>query len=182
MPYKCIEERKAYAKESYAFYKSRKICVRCHKDVALDGLVLCLSCAEYRSEKSKERRIREKAIDIDAYRLSRNEAARKLRQARKENGVCARCGQRPPQKGRVSCVDCLLKDRWKRSGILRAERPSYGSCYVCNTPLHEEHMVCKACHGRNLENLRKARESPNAEPHRKEYGKFGNLIFQGADK
>lgn len=130
-------------KADYDFYKSLGICVRCHKENAEPGRVMCYECQDKESEinrRSRERNLeREKTRDLDKYyRL-------------KVEGICTYCKRRPADPGKTKCNACLAKIRnrrnAKREDIERSERPSYGICYICGkNPLYKNFKVCESCY------------------------------------
>ena len=97
-------------RDVYQYYKGLGLCVRCHKDYAMIGSVVCPECAEKRAAYCKSRR---KAMPFADYHKLMKEiaaAAKKRRQRRRNVGIC-RCGKRPVEKGRASCYECLIKER-----------------------------------------------------------------------
>jgi hypothetical protein len=74
--------------------KKRGSCIKCGK-MALMGITLCIDC--------RQKRIDYKRKDKRNYReMSRQRRARYAAQ-----GLCRRCGKRPPATGKTSCEPCF---------------------------------------------------------------------------
>lgn len=98
------------------------------------------------------------------------EYLKKLRQERKDWGLCVECGKKPPFEGRVRCEDCLCRDllahhntkdsdtRKENRKKQRAERKAAGLCTVCGKPAYQEHTRCYECYIRNKRASDKYRE------------------------
>lgn len=130
-------------KADYDFYKSIRICVRCHKRAAEPNKVMCLECAD--NEKIHDRAKRQRNIsymkknDLDKYYLL------------KQQGICTYCKHEKAVSGKTKCAKCLAKIRTKRQSkrndIDRSERCSYGICYICGkNPILPGKGVCKECY------------------------------------
>lgn len=133
-------------KDEYAFYKSIGICVRCHKRKAEPNKVMCMECADKDAEYTKRRR------EMDLAHIKAREAEKY--QELKESGICVRCKRRAATPGYVDCPSCRGKVRRKRylerQDIERSERPSYGLCYICGSPVVEGKKVCESCYEKRL--------------------------------
>ena len=86
---------KEYVSDPYRWYKSKGYCVRCKLKKAANGLVLCDAC-------------RERAANL--WLLKRNE--------RLMAGLCAYCGNHPPEKGKM-CAVC--REKWRERYRRRKE-------------------------------------------------------------
>ena len=73
--------------------KKRGSCVKCGK-MALMGITLCLDC--------RQKRINYKRKDRRDYR----EVSRQRRSRFAAEGLCRRCGKKPPAAGKTSCEQC----------------------------------------------------------------------------
>ena len=89
--------------------------------------------------------------------VSQADRARKLREDRKEKGLCIWCGKPRSSYSRVFCADCRVKNQRKndarKSGIARAERPAYGMCYRCGKPILPGNKLCPKCRMQSIDNL-----------------------------
>lgn len=84
---------------------------------------------------------------------------------RKDAGLCARCGKRPPQDGRVNCGECLRKDAARRRALRvnsgGIPRELFDGVRRCKTCGKEEvvpgHKLCRSCYEKSCEALKVAR-------------------------
>ena len=116
------------------------LCTRCGKTPPEPSLKLCGHCAEKRRAADKTRRDRARARgapyagrDPVKCRHADRAGDRRRRRARREAGLCTRCGLRPPADGRSVCEPC-------RKAVRAAERARYaarraaGACVRCAEP------------------------------------------------
>lgn len=159
--------------EEYQFYKSLKICVRCHKNQAEPNRVMCLECSGAESDRMKEKR---KYSDADKLKKKDMDKYYKL----KQQGICTYCKHEKALQGRTKCQKCLSKIRNKRNSkkcdIARSERVSYGLCYICgNDVLYKDTHVCEKCYKTRYESISKIM-------HKKEKNNFwkqdNNVVFR----
>lgn len=173
-------------KETYEFRKTNGICVRCGKEMARTNRVMCEACAEKERVRRSEDRAalskmnlcpkcgqnrlygdekmcldcREKMYKYNKTR--RHSTGKNYNELRKQNGLCIKCGRRPPVPGRVKCGICLALERERarnyrlRNGVDvdRSERPNFGRCYFCGGEI-ESGRICNACKERIIKNLPK---------------------------
>lgn len=141
------EAQKESDRMSYAWLKSRGICVYCGKEYAEPNRVRCSDCAEkHRLENAK--RYMGKPEKRDAYNQQRRERREKL----KEAGICVHCGQKPAYTHNghtyISCYDCYIKQkraetkyakkrykRWRESGL----------CAWCGEACSDGYKLCPDC-------------------------------------
>ena len=146
-------------KEEYDFYKSLKICVRCHKNTAEPHKIMCLECAD--KEKIADKKKREKNLEIvKAHDLDKYYRL-------KEQGICTYCKHRAAVPGKTKCVKCLAKIKAKRDlnrkDISRSERVSYGICYICGKDkIIDGHGVCEECYKVRIKAMDKCLNSRQA--------------------
>lgn len=134
----------------YYWYKEHGICTRCHVEDAIKGQTRCANCAEIQREKSKERYQQTKEYHI-AYSKRWSKATY---EERKSSGICVRCGKRPPQDGKLSCTQCLIKQaKYKENSFRRkGGTPRWlaidiGLCAVCcKNPKMKDKKVCQSCY------------------------------------
>ena len=136
--------------EYYNWYKSRGICVQCRRYDAAPGRVRCDVCLEYNAEAAMKRRSKMQSV-------SQAERHRKLREKRKEQGLCIWCGKPKSSYSSVFCVECRIKNQRKnnarKTGISRSERPLYGMCYRCGNPVYSGDKLCGECKKQSIANL-----------------------------
>ena len=120
MAYRDIEvqrrkDRERFARRSDARRKAG-LCPKCGKTEPLPERRLCAGCAEKRNRASRARDARLRAEGkprrdrAKAAEYERNRAHRQA-DARREAGICVRCGTAPAADGRTSCKPCLDKRR-----------------------------------------------------------------------
>lgn len=134
----------------YEWYKSHGICVQCLQHDAAPGRVRCESCLAKNAEGARKSRAKIQSI-------SQAERHRKLRERRKEQGLCIWCGKPRSCYSSVFCVDCRIKNQRKnnarRNGIERSERPAYGMCYRCGKSILPGNRLCDECKRQSIANL-----------------------------
>ena len=121
--------------ESYWFYRNRGMCPMCSgRNKARPGKAYCEDCAQKYKKYEWH--------GEDGY--VRN-FMRRYREKRKGAGLCAICGKKPPEKGRVNCQQCL--DRAREKYIGRAKRlEAQGLCIVCGKQEPKNgKRTCDAC-------------------------------------
>ena len=134
----------------YAWYKSHGICVQCLRYDAAPGRVRCEVCLLTNAENARKRRAKMQSV-------SQAEKSRKLRESRKEQGLCIWCGKPRSSYSRVYCPDCRIKNQRKndarKHGIARSERPAYGICYRCGQTILPGEKLCQVCRLQSIDNL-----------------------------
>lgn len=138
-------------KELYDVHKHLKRCVRCGKTDAftLIGRSYCGDCCEKNREYYRKYYL-EKEKDKKAQK------SKKLREERKSNHLCAKCGKPLPEnydKKHTSCEKCRAKirleaeKRRRKNGILSRQDSNLGMCTRCHkkTPLNGK-KVCAECY------------------------------------
>lgn len=189
----------------YEYCKEHGICVRCRTEKAEPNRVMCRVCAEKERKRVAENRSALKTMKICPrcgrnklwgsekmciecrekmykYNLShKSKTTKNYNQIRKENGLCIKCGKKPPVYGKTKCATCAAKDRirareYRRRGgveVDRSERPSYGKCYFCGDVI-DSGKVCDSCKKRIMKNLPKSKGN--------EFWKSDNQIVFGGGK
>ena len=134
----------------YEWYKSHGICVQCLRSDAAPGRVRCEVCLAKNAELARKSRAKIQSI-------SQAERHRRLRESRKEHGLCIWCGKPRSSDSSVFCIDCRIKNQRKnnarKSGIARSERPSYGMCYRCGKSILPGNRLCNDCKSQSIANL-----------------------------
>jgi|GEM_PF-5022038 len=107
------ERANARLRRRHAERAALGLCTRCAKSPAEPGLEMCRSCAEKRRAADKARRARARAEgkpyagrDPDLRRRADRAWDRRRRRARREAGLCSKCGRNPPVDGRSVCEGC----------------------------------------------------------------------------
>jgi len=116
------------------------VCPRCAKGPPEPGLKLCRTCGEKRRAADKARRARARQEGKlyggrDPLKCRRADRAgdKRRRRARRDAGLCSKCGRSPPEDGRSVCEPC-------REAVRAAERARYaartaaGLCVRCAEP------------------------------------------------
>ena len=111
----------------------------------------CASCAENRRAAERARYAKAKAAgklyggrDAEAKRRGARGTTRRLYEARREAGLCTRCGLRPPVEGGTACEPC--RDE-RRTGEREryAGRRTGGLCGTCGEPAIDGASRCGPC-------------------------------------
>jgi NMD protein affecting ribosome stability and mRNA decay len=82
----------------YNRLKAAGLCARCGKVPPEEGRVLCAECTQ---------KNRDKARITCFQRLRECNWLRQRYLARREKGICVRCGKAPAEDGRALCQECL---------------------------------------------------------------------------
>ena len=143
-------ERKRSRRET-ARRIAQGLCTRCGKAPAAPGRASCESCLATRREADRAGYAAGKAAGMlyggsnaDAKRRSARAQSRKRQKARREAGLCIRCGQHPPVEGGTTCGPC----RDKRQAAERQqyeERRAAGLCSRCGGPVFDGLSRCSPC-------------------------------------
>lgn len=176
-----------YRRRVYASRKKNHMCVNCGKEDAftMAGRSMCSSCEERKNTQHKNR--------IDKEAAARR--GRELREARRESGLCTKCGTPLPGENYkyVRCEKCRA---WKRrenrkrrasaGNVGRFMRHEFGLCYICGEPTvdivkqnGEQARVCGTCYERLGNNLTLANLSKNTMEARKNHiwRAYNKLVF-----
>ena len=98
-------------RRQHAERKAAGLCVKCGRAPALPKRTQCAPCAERRLAADRARHARARAEgkprrDSEAARLADRERGRRRRAERRAAGMCIRCGNIAPEKGRSMCEPC----------------------------------------------------------------------------
>lgn len=137
----CTRKRKENRKKNREYYEKIGYCTRCGQRKAEPNKHLCLECLW--------------KIQDQYYKDRENHNDKLLKKSRrsyeraKEKGYCSSCKARKATIG-VYCNRCYAKQiRYKesrREDIARAERVSFGRCYICGETAIEGKGVCEKCY------------------------------------
>ena len=127
------------------------LCTSCGKVPAAPGRSSCEPCLEKRRAHDRARYAAGKAAglkyggaDADAKRRAGRVKSRQRQKARREAGLCIRCGKRPPVEGGTTCTPC--RDKRQRAERLQyAERRAAHRCTRCGGPVHDCLSRCGPC-------------------------------------
>lgn len=163
------EQRKAYDKDRYAYYKAHHICPTCQTRSAAPGRVRCEICLAVGANRGPHPRDHGKI--------------KELRERRNAEGKCIWCGKPLASDSKCYCKECQIKNRRrqiaKRDGIARSERPAFNLCYVCGVPIEDGKSLCETCRERCISHL----PAPSKESKWYQYHKRrNNALFGDATK
>ena len=152
-----------YSKSNYEFLKSRGICTKCGKNKAVNKTTYCEYCLEKDVIKNAKYREKNRAV----LRRKNKERMQKLRDRRKENRECTKCGKKlnPLYDGNyVKCKICryyymeyMRKRRSKddKQNTSREEKIKTNVCLYCNSKVIEGKKLCEKHYNIVLNNLSK---------------------------
>ena len=153
-----------YSKSNYEFLKSRGICTKCGKNKAVNKTTYCEYCLEKDVIKNAKYREKNRAV----LRRKNKERMQKLRDRRKENRECTKCGKKlnPVFDGNntVKCKRCkayymeyMRKRRSKddKQNTSREEKIKTNVCLYCNSKVIEGKKLCEKHYNIALNNLSK---------------------------
>lgn len=137
-------------KEFYNMRKRAGVCPKCGELDAftMAGRVLCADCAE-RAKVNMER-----MRNDPEKRSAMCKSVKKLKQSRKDAGLCPDCGGNPMQ-GHVKCVACVRRDRSYKRKYRGGTKPrgQYGICWTCNKKqVIPDKRLCQECYDKLIKN------------------------------
>ena len=143
-------ERERSRKERAA-RQAEGTCTRCGKYPAAAGRASCQPCLEKRRASDRAKYAAGKAAglpyggsNIEAKRRAARAKSKRRQKARREAGLCIRCGKRAPVEGGTTCRPC----REKRQAAERRqyhERRAEGLCARCGGPVLDGLSRCGPC-------------------------------------
>lgn len=159
---------KEYTKQRYHNRKEAGICVRCGKQPAIPGKIVCLLCQAEYADYSRLRY--EKMTDEEKAEHNRKHTEKYY--ANKAAGICVRCGKRKAAPGRVSCEWCLAKtnESSKKSHEKKGRYKRYkeqGLCLSCGAERAPGYQFCPECLEKKRAYAAKARETAGVAENRK---------------
>ena len=145
-----VSERKRSRRETAARI-AEGMCTRCGTAPAAPGRASCEPCLATRREADRASYAAGKAAGMlygganaDAKRRSARAQSRKRQKARREAGLCIRCGQHPPVEGGTTCGPCRDK-RQEAERQQYEERRAAGLCSRCGGPVFDGLSRCGPC-------------------------------------
>ena len=155
MPYKEPEKERTCGRRRYERITAARIahgmCPRCGKAKPAPDHTLCRPCGEQRRKAERARHAKAKAAGLlysgrDAARCRRSarDRSKQSDQARRDAGLCTRCGSRQPLEGGTVCAPCreLKRDREREH---YARRRDAGECGKCGAPAPDSSARCERC-------------------------------------
>lgn len=162
------------ADESYYWYKSHGICVKCKKNNASPNRIMCDECRE------KWNAIRRERNKNPEYKNWKKQYNKEHKEKMLENGLCPMCGK-PLYQGHKTCYEHWLKNRkrWKRyeenhRGTIRSQWREAGLCLNCGKQRKAGSSFCEyhqAMMEKSLEKARKAGGWTSDYAHKKYFTK-----------
>ena len=144
---------------------ARGACVRCGENPAEPERRYCVPCRDRRRAAERARHAEAKRAglkyggrNVAAKKRSGRKSARRLRETRREAGLCIRCGLLPPVAGGASCEYCLAARR-PAARRTYAERCAAGLCTRCGEPSLDGGTRCARCLAREDDNGRTERKN-----------------------
>ena len=151
--------------------QAQGLCAKCGREPAAPALRLCERCAGKRREADRAHYEAARAEgklyggrDPDAKRRSARAGSRKRDNARRDAGLCTRCGRRPPIEGGTTCGPCRVA-RQAAERERYAARRAAGLCVRCGGTVLDGNARCGPC--AVLDEERRDREAKNAAARRR---------------
>ena len=155
MAYKDPEQGRARDLERYrrrtAERLARSMCPRCGEARPVADYSLCQSCGDKRRKAGQARYAKAKAAGIlyggrDAERCRRiaRDSSKQRDRARREAGLCTRCGTKQPVERGTVCEPCR-EVRGAREREQYAARRVAGECGKCGAPAPDDSARCERC-------------------------------------
>jgi len=137
---RAVEERRAAG-----------LCTKCGQAPAVEGRASCEACLEKRRASDRAKYAAGKAAGLkygganaEAKRKSARLNSQRRQKARREAGLCIRCGEQPPVEGGTTCAPCRDKRQAAERRQYR-ERRARGLCTRCGAPVHDGLSRCGPC-------------------------------------
>ena len=176
MPYKEPEVRRVRDREhrrrQTALRVALGLCPKCGKESPAPERSLCAPCGEKRraAERARYNKARSKGklyggANPKTKRRTARRRSRERQLARRDAGVCTRCGRNPPAEGGTTCTPCRHA-RQEAERELYAARRAAGLCGRCGVAATDGGSRCVPC--AVIEEQRRSPERKNAA-NRKRY-------------
>ena len=154
MPYKDSEKERAGGRRYEritAERTARGMCARCGKARPAPDHSLCQCCGEKRRQAERARCAKARAAgilyagrDAERCRWSASDRSKRRDRARREAGLCTRCGKQQPVEGGTVCEPCR-EVRRESEREQYARRRAAGLCGRCGTPAPSDAARCDRC-------------------------------------
>ena len=156
---------RARARQRTAERIARGACTKCGVNPPEPKRRLCAGCGEKRraAERARYTRARNQGKlyggrNPKARRKAGRAASARRRQARLDDGMCVRCGRRPPVEGGVTCEPCR-ETRQAAERQLYAARRAAGLCGRCGGSTTGDSAQCAPCAALEAERGRPERKN-----------------------
>ena len=150
-PARAREYERERSRRKAAARKDEGLCTRCGKEPTAPDRSSCEPCLEKRRDADRAKYAAGKAAGLpygganaDAKRRAGRAKSKRRQKARKDAGLCIRCGQRPPVEGGTTCTPCRAK-RQVAEKRQYAERRAAGLCTRCGGPAFDGLSRCAPC-------------------------------------
>ena len=144
------------------------LCAKCGKAPAPPDGRMCDACAEKRRAAERARYAEARAAgklyggrDPEPKRRGARANSRKRRRARREDGLCTRCGRRPAAEGGTTCGPCR-EARQAADRELYASRRAAGLCGRCGGTAADGGSRCAPCAALEAERISPERKNAAA--------------------
>ena len=144
------------------------LCTQCGRNPAAPDRRRCEPCLEKHRAADRESYRRARAAgrpyggkNPSRKRKASRAASERRRKSRRDAGMCARCGRRPPVEGSAVCEPCLEKRREAEREIYAARRTA-GLCVRCGGPTTDGGSRCAPCSVLECERANPARKNQSS--------------------
>ena len=127
------------------------LCPSCGKAPPVPERRLCVGCGEKRRADDRRRYAEAKASGVlhrgkgaEARRRASRAKSKRRYHARRDAGLCVRCGTRPPAEGSPSCEECRVSRNRHERARWGARRAS-GRCGKCGQSVPDGASRCETC-------------------------------------
>lgn len=160
---KSREAQRAYAKEVREWRKAHKMCVRCGKEKALEGRVMCLVCMMDARERHRE----EYRQMSDEEKLKRAEKKKLIREEKKARRECLQCS-RAVYKNHAYCYEHYISQKKAHTRHRRKKYPYHpsGTCRICGKEPVPGHKLCPEHYEQYAERMRELNAQKDRSSHR----------------
>ena len=150
-PQRAREYERERARRETEARRAAGLCTKCGQAPAVEGRASCEPCLEKRRAGDRASYAAGKAAGLnygganaEAKRKSGRLKSKRRQKARREAGLCIRCGKQPPVEGGTTCAPC----RDRRQAAERQqyhERRADGLCTRCGGPVLDGLSRCAPC-------------------------------------
>lgn len=116
------ERQREYSKQKRILLKKLRICPRCGKNKLFGDEFHCPECAVKMAEWHAKRYRGMPEEERKAYIQRNTDSARKMKEKRRKEGICIRCGKRKVSGKYATCPLCRQKNREYRERCKEKER------------------------------------------------------------
>lgn len=158
-------QRNAYARECYHWYVDHGICPKCRKNNLQAGYKRCLQCRMKDNESHRGKLITEERRKYQA------EYNRMLREKRKAECICTRCGKRKTDGKHSTCAVCRAIKRSeqaeynRKQGMMPIELRGEGYCSRCYKPIANG-KLCTDCYDKLVDQAAYMRSKQDNSEHK----------------